>query len=1122
MIESSNNNLPTSFDVTPLLTKLNELENDQKDNVIQRVKLIELDPYYCATPSSDQPTLQQKQQQQQTRLFLAVAYGKHVVVAQLIALELGNIDDDDENGNEVSDKEQLEWIDVSDERILTCNNNNGDAECDKDKDIGSGDPVVIFPPSYADSLPLYIGTQKSDDTDGEYVNFTADITSCALVPSPTVRIAAPSTSSSSKSSSTTSEVITQRAIAVVLGTAHDQVLSLLLNVLDRQQIHTQSLGMERNVKFTLEYEECRIIENGEVTEEGNNTQKKELCAKYPCLYQILPFAKRFGHENEATITVHNEHKEEDDSYTANHNSNDHVQIYHPSLQATSSPNDTSNSNEMTYSGIESISFRRDNSRYANGLVGRNTMNQDYIWITYGNGTIVKFPSWRPFLTFHSNITTNGDPSEDTIDSTNNNISNGLSVIPLDCPFRSPLDIPPQQMDNQNSLNESMSTVSAEEYWNIISSAVSSSQATSHQQSVKALVLAGQSAPTSVPPLAFNSSRVKYDPLSAAAVAAQEAVINCSVQEGIQELPSQADHSMGSSLDVSSEGEQFGPVTGTVVEGTASIVKGALGMALGAVRWGLGTGGAFNEHHGHGGDDDNIDEFMDVDDTLSDIREDQHGTRDFDQAIKKGRGIHDLFPWPMNGASFPFSDSPRRFETAVVDPSGYFMATTDNLGRVIIFDLETNQPIRMFKGMRNVSCYFAELSCHDGQGKCTSISSRVYLVIHLRQRGAVEVYRLQQGARVAAVAVPPQKDCVVVECHGPPSEGCRVNSFLIERMDGLDESAPKDSHYVIDKLVIDDPNVVPHTNTSSSQVRPTLASENKMQLKILNQLLSPDTNIQCNAQTVLATFKSIKALSDLGEGLDALSSCSRLENEMGIDGSSLHSKAISYCKSRLESAKQIETQEGSGTVRKDVISELSLTLAYHDRLVNAYNVLHKYETRNGLSITRMEEQEVTDKNTLSPWALEALSWLSAASSNDTAKHRFMASSPNVMHNQEDDKPLKFYKFAMVCQSNGDCVYFTKVRRNRMPILRRCFRPLLQGKMNLECAKLLLHWLFDISPHSSTTDLFVFKVVCSLFTNLGIEEDFEIQQKYFGEWISSLPTSDIAKSNLMSGSWRPMIR
>ena len=137
---------------------------------------------------------------------------------------------------------------------------------------------------------------------------------------------------------------------------------------------------------------------------------------------------------------------------------------------------------------------------------------------------------------------------------------------------------------------------------------------------------------------------------------------------------------------------------------------------------------------------------------------------------------------------------------------------------------------MFKGMRNVSCYFAELSCHDGQGKCTSVSSRVYLVIHLRQRGAVEVYRLQQGARVAAVAVPPQKDCVVVECHGPPSEGCRVNSFLIERMDGLDESAPKDSHYVIDKLVIDDPNVVPHTNTSSSLVRPTLASKTKCSLK----------------------------------------------------------------------------------------------------------------------------------------------------------------------------------------------------------------------------------------------------------------------------------------------------
>ena len=59
-------------------------------------------------------------------------------------------------------------------------------------------------------------------------------------------------------------------------------------------------------------------------------------------------------------------------------------------------------------------------------------------------------------------------------------------------------------------------------------------------------------------------------------------------------------------------------------------------------------------------------------------------------------------------------------------------------------------------------------------------------------------------------------------------------------------------------------------------------------------------------------------------------------------------------------------------------------------------------------------------------------------------------------------------------------------------------------------------------TSALDLFVFKVVNSLFSNLGLDEDYSIQQQYFGEWCSTLSTHDIAESNLSNRTWRPMIR
>mmetsp|Transcript_22582 Transcript_22582/g.48884 ORF Transcript_22582/g.48884 Transcript_22582/m.48884 type:complete len:1696 (-) Transcript_22582:1217-6304(-) len=1096
-------NLPTSFDVTPLLSKLEHLEDDPtKGNSIQRVKLIELDPYYQQTTND------------KTRLLLAVAFGKNAVVAQLIALELGHVRDDNDNyylstgegGLDV--EEELEWIDVSsDDRVLPREGSQADG-------IGAaGDPVVVFPPSRADSLPSCVGAQKSrNGVDGDDGNFTSDITSCALIPSPAVRTVCPTAKSTSK-------IITQRSVAVMLGTSHDQVLSLLLNV-SGTGTNPDTPSMENNIRFVLEYDECKFIENGVLKELGDKTINS--FATYPCVRQILPRAKRFGPDSdigEAVLSNDGKEDKDNDSFDSYNNSNEHVQVFHPSLQSSSPQQDVEGDErkEVKYSGIKSISFCRDNLKskgygLSQTMSKETIMNQDIIWITHGNGTIVKLPSWRPFLAFET-----GSKGDDVLDCTDIP-SNGSAVIPLNTPFQSPLDVPPPQPDHrQHSVSPSDEIESTtqcpntNEYWNLLSSAVSSQDPSQchwpTDTPINALVLAGQSAPASTLPIAFNSSRVKCNPSPSLA---HEGTFDSSenwspLQQGEQGSQSYDGHEI---LDMSSEDEHYGPGTGAVVEGTATLVKGALGMALGAVRWGFGVGRGVDEERGNFDEDDTpLDEFMDIDDTIDEdainhgmnaISEKLVSTRKMDGPFTKKGGVQDLFPWPLSSASFPFSDIPRRFETATVDPSGSLVATTDNLGRVILFDLETNQPIRMWKGMRNVSCYFAELPCYSGRNKETGISTRSYLVIHLRQRGAVEVYRLQQGPRVSAVAVPQQKDCVVVQCQGPPSEGSRVGTFLLERIDASDENHCEGCHYVIDGLVIDDPDIVVATTLpKQTPVRPTSQSENKMQLRLLMQLLAPDTNIQCTAQTVLTTFQSIQGLADLGEGLDVLSKCSRLEGEMGIDGSSLHSQAVSYCQSRLNHATQ-QAQEGSGMVRKAQISELNQSIAYHNRLVHAYNVLHRYERQNDLNSASRDDPESRDNvETLSPWASEALSWISAASGNDASKTRFMPSFPDAQ-NQGTKKPLEFFKFAMSCRSNGDNdrVYLTKVKRSRVPILMRAFHPLLQ-------------------------DLFVFKVVNSLFDNLGLGEDFDTQQQYFGEWVSSLPTHDIVKSN-MSGTWHPMIR
>ena len=1362
-------NLPASLDISPLVRKVEHVEkqlqqrcnddpttttiNNDGTNALERVKLIELDPYYHHPPSPQQRQQLQSgvndgssngsSSSQKIRLFLAVAYGSTVVAVQLFALELvqqrehTNDDSDDDDGNDGNDEiekpdnninnkktssfdniddedeeEGMEWVDVSAYRVRSSITNHHDhhhqnhggkewhreyndnkhekndemeddnsttaTRMNTEKNVESShqyyydevgvDPIVriVFPPSLV-TRKKYISQEytstlnntnnEEDDDDDDKCFTVADITSCALIPAPSIIIQhnryttssstttattnPTSSSSNQQCHSSSSSSITQRTVAIMLGNIHDYVYSILLNVslVEAEVLPDTNNNSSNNnssnndhIHFDLKYEECKVIKDGKLmissalpqSNDDKKTKKEEeeegllYTSSFPHVQQILPHARMVnGYKvwkpvTTTTTTTNNTNNNYQDANDKNYeiDPNSYIQIFHPSLSSSSSGmNNSSNpismrdaeNNEQQQqqqyqqqsqqpSGIKSISFchysRRRKKKQSssstfhyvgdddellpptcnNGqeeeeeMTKQSTMiiSQDIIWITYNNGTIIKLPSWRPFITFQNATTTSTTTSTGrsndiaTAHNMDDNITNShcnsdsstmtmsLSVvIPLINNYPSPLDVPSpllinqrmhdctaaataaSSMEDENKIESSDIHYSENDYWNLFAMAICYSddvlhssdgggvrqgqqqRLNNHPSSVKMLILAEPSASALTPAIIFNSSRAKVDtsiPLTPPRANDDDddiSVHGMHIKEE-EEEKSHINNEILSNreLDMSSNGDDDDDEGYVIGGGTTALVKGALGMALGAVRWGFGTGGGSIKDDGVGvnvksAKYNNIDAYMDINDdsgfsvTKHDIRRN-----------KRVEAI-DMCPWPLSSASYTFSDGPRKYETAVVDPSGTYVATTDNLGRVTLFDLETNQPIRMIKGMRNVCCYFTELPYYS---KGHGVKSRSYLVIHLRQRGSIEVFRLPQGPKVISIAVPQQKDFTVIDCYGPPSEGGRVSSFLLERNRSDDKNSPEECLYILDKLIINDPDVVVVQKKAEKQIKAISLNESKMYLNIFMQLLAPDTNLQFNAQTVLATFKSIRSLVDLGEALDVLSKSIRLEREMGIDTSCLHSQAISHCKVRLRQAHELEEQEGSGSVRKEAILYLSSKLAYHDRLVHAYDVLHRYETRTGLESD--EQREPISAHT--PWATEALSWLATASGNDAMKGRFLPTFGDVLNDGSTDKPLEFTMFADACATcqtnnnvNDDCgVYLTKVKRDRLPILKRVFRPLLQ-------------------------DLFVYKVVNSLFINLNLTTDYDVQQQYFGEWVSSLSTEVIAQTN-MSGTFRPMIR
>ena len=1048
-------NLPTSFNVTNLIAELTQYESELV-GVIQRVKIIELEPYRSDVHPDEK-----------TRLFLAVVYGKQTVLAQLCALELRRVvldGSDEDAGDTVDDDDDcLEWVEVSNHRVL--------GRVNRQQLLTNSTSAIIYPPSRADQLPLHLHSKNNDGAALKKDNLSEGITSCEIIHCPTITVA-----NRSSDGDELPHHIIHRTVGVLIGTSHDYVYSIPIHVAEQRDVN--------NVKFFIEYDKCETDSSSDVNGECH----------HPAVFQVLPGQmidtqdedKKNSSDTRSRISVFDGYVDTD------------MQVFHPTVSQEVYDNIE---DYKAYVGIRSLTYRRCDTAGMNQNKQLISLNQDLVWITYENGILVKMPSWKIFSS--SLITDWGDAiNVPNINQVPTESGTAFTIIPVGDNIKSPLDRPIHQLNTMQSEVET-SNLSKEDYWSILKYKIESvklSQSNANQSMESALVFSGSSIPASSMPLQFKSSRSHTaSPFDVSNEGGQVTKVHPPLHNNDEEIDNKSAYS---SVD-----EGYGPATGAVLESTGAMMKGALGAAVDAMRWGLGKSGGYNYEDGdyQGNSNDNL---MDVDKCINAEEADNGNVvmQTVGQDISTKSNINgsapivsdtrlcDLLPYPLSGVSFEFSDIPRRFESIRVDPTETMAVTTDNLGRVMLFDLETKQPIRIWKGMRNVSCHFTESQHCVTSGNGT----QVYLVLHFLKKGIVEIYRLRQGPRVSLVTVPRQTECVVIECSRPPSERGRIESFLLETI----SDAGNHCQYIVDNLIIENPEISKDSPQQSQRIMHSTSQNSRtMQLNLFMQLLASDTNIPCSAATVLATFKRLKTLTDLGEGLEALSKCNRLEDEMGVAGSSFHSQAVLFCKTRLEQVKKAESEEGSGVTRKNEILFLESKLNYNERLINAFDILSNFESKDDLKDIVVDDDNI-DLRYASPWASEALSWLIVASENAAARSRFAPTfSLQIEHKS---KQLRFSHFSQCCTCkkknkpiSGDngAVYLTAVKRDRAPIIARIFRPLLR-------------------------DLFVFKVVNSILSHLGIDSDFKTLQLYFGEWLRMLPY-DAIKTN-MSGNWRPMVR
>lgn len=218
----------------------------------------------------------------------------------------------------------------------------------------------------------------------------------------------------------------------------------------------------------------------------------------------------------------------------------------------------------------------------------------------------------------------------------------------------------------------------------------------------------------------------------------------------------------------------------------------------------------------------------------------------------------------------------------------------------------------------------------------------------------------------------------------------------------------------------------------------------MRLQLLQQLLAK-TNVPTERQDVFEALTQITSLKDLCTALDVLAVASQLEDAMGVIGSEFHSAAVAHCRQTLD---DVIREGGKATVENAQVKLLGSRIAYHTQLVEAYDVLHEFETTT--AIDNDKEERVAPR---SAWAVEAMAWL-------TMYETVTGTSVDASVIEQTRPVLPFWAFAKSCSDSKQAfpiasgqgtgrhtIHLTDSTRSRKVALVHIFKPVSSDNLGL---------------------------------------------------------------------------
>lgn len=501
----------------------------------------------------------------------------------------------------------------------------------------------------------------------------------------------------------------------------------------------------------------------------------------------------------------------------------------------------------------------------------------------------------------------------------------------------------------------------------------------------------------------------------------------------------------------------GNLVGTVVDGTKSLVGGVIGATFGVI---FGGGKA-----------------KEVDDVEESHEESRTVVSPLSLALHKRPS--DAF------SGSEMHDAPRQIISASIDPSGNLAAVADTLGRVTLIDLASKQVVRIWKGVRDASCFWIEDFVSDEDGNPRK-KKRLHIAIHSKQRGAVEIWRCRYGPRAKSMKV--ERDSQIIQYTQIVPMGSITCCYLLNANNQIEllQIHGNESDEVRNPSAVN-----PRTRQHPQSIQ-----ESAVRLQVLRQMLAK-TNVPSQRHDVFDALVQITALKDLGAALDILATADQLEEAMGVLGAEFHSSVVKHCRNTLE---ETIREGGSDITESTVVISFSSKIVYHEQIIKSYESIHENEAKN------LGDHELEKIKSDSVWPAEGMAWLQTYET---------VSGSNIDEGLVAPRPqaLTFASFAKACSKSNKLIpitgaqssichkiYLSDSTKTRKEILPHLFKPLLG-------------------------DIFHIRVVDSTFAALGISMKEKEQIDYlltcFGDWFMSLPAREAALKSFFTPA-SPLVR